>query len=85
MRRHTKINAAFACCEAEHSRSDAVIYRTRAVAGIGTESACSLKEIAESEVLDEYGILQLLPKKVSPIPTLKYTTNPLKTTTIALF
>jgi hypothetical protein len=32
------------------------------------------QQIAGSKVLD--GVLQLLPKKVSPIPTLKYTTDP---------
>jgi hypothetical protein len=30
-------------------------------------------------------VLQLLPKKVSPIPTLKCATDPLKTLTISLF
>ena len=45
------------------------------------------KKIAGSKVLDEYYNLQHLhlPKKVSPIPTLKYTTDPLKTLTISLF
>jgi hypothetical protein len=33
----------------------------------------------------EKRVLQHLPKKVSPIPTLKYTTDPLKTLTISLF
>jgi hypothetical protein len=37
------------------------------------------------EVLDEYYNSYLIPNKVSPIPALKYTTDPLKTPTIALF
>ena len=41
-------------------------------------------KIAGSKVLDEY-YNTYLSKKVSPIPTLKYTTDPLKTLTIALF
>jgi hypothetical protein len=41
----------------------------------------SFQKIAGSKVLDEY--YKTL-KKVSPIPTLKYTTDPLKTLTIVL-
>jgi hypothetical protein len=38
---------------------------------------------AESKVLDEY-YNSALPRKVSPIPALKYTTDPLKSPTTAL-
>jgi hypothetical protein len=40
-------------------------------------------EIGKSKDLDEYYNSHL--KKISPIPTLKYTTDPLKTLTFALF
>jgi hypothetical protein len=44
----------------------------------------SFQKVAGSKVLDEYyNIYQR--KYVQPIPTLKYTTDPLKTPTIALF
>jgi hypothetical protein len=54
--------------------------------GTGSQRHSTAKIISKNSwKWSSWRVLQLLPKKVSPIPTLKYTTDPLKTLTIALF